>query len=154
VEIRPLAPDDHSRATDFFGDADRVFTLGREYFLFELSGFVAVQETLPIGLITYHMEGTECQIVTINSQVEGMGIGTELLKAVIKTAVAAGCERVRAGVTNDNVDALRFFQTRGFILAALNRNITDSYRQRHPSYPGYGMHSIPIRDEIEVEMNF
>lgn len=120
----------------------------------ELPGFIAVQDKNPIGLVTYRIEDFECEIVTINSLCEGVGIGTELLKAVIQTAGSASCKRIWAITTNDNLNALRFYQTRGFVLAELHRNAIEKSRELKPEIPVYGIDNIPIRDEIEVEMNF
>jgi hypothetical protein len=55
--------------------------------------------------------------------------------------------------TNDNVDALRFYQRRGFRLAALRTRAVDELRRRlKPTIPAVGEHGIPIRDEIELEI--
>ena len=54
--------------------------------------------------------------------------------------------------TNDNVDALRFYQRRGFRLVALRPGAVDDARARHkPAIPGTGAHGIPLRDELDLE---
>jgi hypothetical protein len=64
----------------------------------------------------------------------------------------AGCSRFWLITTNDNVDALRFYQRRGFRLAALHSGAVDDSRARlKPEIPEVGDHGIPIRDEIELE---
>ena len=45
------------------------------------------------------------------------GAGTALLEAIERVARDAGCTRLWLITTNDNVDALRFYQRRGFRLA-------------------------------------
>lgn len=53
--------------------------------------------------------------------------------------------------TNDNVDALRFCQRRGFRLRALRAGAVDESRRTvKPEIPEIGDHQIPIRDEIEL----
>ena len=54
--------------------------------------------------------------------------------------------------TNDNLNALRFYQKRGFVLAALYPNALERSRALKPSIPPIGMNGIPLRDEIELEM--
>ena len=81
-----------------------------------------------------------------------MGIGTELIKRVIQEAVSHQCVRVWLVATNDNTNALRFYQTRGFHLAALYKNEVEKSRKLKPEIPSWGLDSIPIRDEIELEM--
>jgi RimJ/RimL family protein N-acetyltransferase len=79
-------------------------------------------------------------------------VGTALIEAVTEAAREAGCRRLWLITTNDNLHALRFYQRRGFRLAALHRDgITESRRQK-PSIPLIGLDGIPIRDEIELEM--
>jgi hypothetical protein len=66
----------------------------------------------------------------------------------------AGCTRLWLITTNDNVDALRFYQRRGFRLAALHAGAVDRSRTRlKPEIPEIGDHGIPLRDEIELELD-
>lgn len=63
-----------------------------------------------------------------------------------------GCERLWLVTTNDNVDALRFYQKRGFALVRLYRRAIENSRRLKPGIPLVGAYGIPIRDEIELEM--
>ena len=55
--------------------------------------------------------------------------------------------------TNDNVDALRFYQRRGFRLARVDAGAVDRSRATiKPAIPEVGDHGIPLRDELELEM--
>jgi len=55
--------------------------------------------------------------------------------------------------TNDNVDALRFYQRRGFRLCRLSPEAVDrSRRTVKPEIPATGAYGIPLRDELELEM--
>jgi ribosomal protein S18 acetylase RimI-like enzyme len=104
-----------------------------------------------IGLITYRIDGDACEIVTLNALREGLGIGTALIAAVEAAARRAGCRRLWLLTTNDNVEALRFYQKRGFVLVAIHRDAVERSRRLKPAIPAIGMHGIPIRDEIELE---
>ena len=54
--------------------------------------------------------------------------------------------------TNDHVDALRFYQRRGFQLAAVHRGaVEDSRGKLKPEIPVVGAYGIPLRDEIELD---
>ena len=57
-------------------------------------------------------------------------LGTALVAAVRSLARDAGCTRLWLITTNDNVDALRFYQRRGFRLATLHRGAVDDCRAR------------------------
>ncbi len=88
----------------------------------------------------------------MNSLLEGRGIGSALVEAVIKVAVNASCKRIWLITTNDNLTALRFWQKRGFSLVAVHRNAIEESRRLKPEIPLKGEHGIPIKDEIELEM--
>ena len=80
------------------------------------------------------------------------GTGTALVEALAKLAEGAGRNRLRVTTTNDNVDALRFYQRRGFRLAALRRGaIDDSRAELKPEIPPVGDHGIDLRDELELD---
>ena len=129
-----------------------VVTRGKLHRADELPGFIAVQSDKPAGLITYEITGGECEIVTINSLIEGQGIGSALIEAVRNTAVKEGCRRLWLITTNDNTAALRFYQKRGFHLVAVHRNAIEQSRRLKPEIPETGNDGIPLRDEIELEI--
>ena len=154
-EIRPLNEDDHTWVSHLleeqWGSVTQV-TRGRAYRADELPGFAAIQDDKPAGLITYNIDGGQCEITSLNSLVEGMGIGTGLINAVRKVANSSRCKRIWLITTNDNTPALRFYQKRGFLLAAVYPNALEESRKLKPEIPLVGMDGIPIRDEIELEM--
>jgi ribosomal protein S18 acetylase RimI-like enzyme len=119
----------------------------------ELPGFVAEADGEAVGLLTYRVEGDGCEIVTLDSQRESLGIGTALIEAAKDAARQAGCGRLWLVTTNDNTHALRFYQKRGFILAALHLDAVAASRAIKPEIPRVGNDGIPIRDEIELEMS-
>ncbi|HSN74504.1 MAG TPA: GNAT family N-acetyltransferase [Anaerolineae bacterium] len=117
-----------------------------------LPGFAAVSGEGWLGLLTYHIDGDACEIVTIDSVQPNAGVGTALIETAKRAAVQAGCRRLWLITTNDNTAALRFYQKRGFVLAALHANAVTHSRQIKPEIPLVGNDGIPIRDEIELEI--
>jgi ribosomal protein S18 acetylase RimI-like enzyme len=116
-----------------------------------LPGFVAERDSLPIGLVTYRLENDECELAFIASLERHVGVGTALLDALV-TAVAA-CDRIWLVTTNDNLEALRFYQRRGFVLSALRPGAVDRARERlKPQISTVGAFGIPLRDELELEL--
>jgi GNAT superfamily N-acetyltransferase len=103
------------------------------------------------GLLACRPAPPDCEILVIDAEPRYQGIGSALIAAVVQAARAAGCARLWLVTTNDNVDALRFYQRRGFALAAVHRGQIDEARKRKPSIPREGRYGIPIRDEIELE---
>jgi RimJ/RimL family protein N-acetyltransferase len=75
-----------------------------------------------------------------------------LVETVERLAADSGCDRLWLITTNDNTDALRFYQRRGFRLAALHRGAVDDSRSRlKPDIPRIGDHGIDLRDELELD---
>ena len=130
----------------------KIVTRGRVYSADELAGFVARQDDQPVGLVTYRIEGEECEIITINSLKEGGGIGSALVSVVRNAAISANCNRLWLITTNDNLDAMRFYQKRGFSFVTVHRSAIEESRRLKPEIPLIGKNGIPIRDEIEFEM--
>ncbi len=154
-QVRPLNKGDHDWVARVLAEhwgSTKVVTRGRIHDADELPGFVAVQENKPVGLATYRIDGDQCEIVTLHSPVEGIGIGSALINAVKTVAVSARCRRLWLITTNDNLAALRFYQKRGFLLVAVHRNALEQSRRLKPEIPLVGIDGIPLRDEIELEM--
>ena len=154
-EIRPLIKDDRAWVAPLleeqWGSVTQV-TRCRAYRADELPGFAAIQDGKPAGLITYNINGEQCEITSLNSLVEGVGIGTGLIDAVKNVANSSKCKRLWLITTNDNTPALRFYQKRGFLLVAVYPNALEESRKLKPEIPLTGIDGIPIRDEIELEL--
>jgi hypothetical protein len=118
----------------------------------ELEGFAAFKGKNPLGLLTYRIEGLDCEIVTIDSDIEDVGIGTALIDAVRKKAKAKGCRRLWLVTTNDKVKALGFYQKRGFQITAIYPHAIEKARKLKPQIPMQAANGIPIRDELELEL--
>jgi N-acetylglutamate synthase-like GNAT family acetyltransferase len=102
-------------------------------------------------VLTYDVVGAECEILTLHADRQWAGLGTAMVAMVVDRAVAAGCRICWVLTTNDNVDALRFYQRRGFRLSALRCGAVDEARRTlKPRIPVTGDHGIPLRDEIEL----
>ena len=69
--------------------------------------------TKQLGLATF--DPAEGELFTIDAVVTGQGLGTSLVEAVAAEVKAAGHSVLRVTTSNDNLDALRFYQRRGFI---------------------------------------
>jgi GNAT superfamily N-acetyltransferase len=117
----------------------------------DLPGYLALRGEDRVGLITYNISDQGCEIVTIDSLAPARGIGSALIDAVKTNARNSGCHRLRVTTTNDNLNALRFYQKKGFVLAALRPNALAKTRKLKP-VPELGENGIPIRDEIELVM--
>lgn len=112
---------------------------------------IAETDGEPVGLLTYVVEADACEVLTLHAARRWAGVGTALLDAVRIVARERGCRRLWVLTTNDNVDALRFYQRRGFRLDVVRPGaVDDARRTLKPEIPEIGDHSIPLRDEIEL----
>jgi GNAT superfamily N-acetyltransferase len=105
-----------------------------------------------VGLATFRFAEGECELVTLDALSENQGIGSALLGAVGQEAGRRGCDRLWLITSNDNVDAIRFYQRRGLRMVAVHRGAIDAARQIKPSIPLIGEYGIPIHDEVELEL--
>jgi len=118
----------------------------------ELGGFIAERAGRIIGLLTYDLTADTLEIVTLNAIERGAGIGTRLIETAVGKARRSGCREIRLTTTNDNVDALRFYQRRGFRLAELRPGAVDWSRREKPEIPLAGEYGIPLHDEIDLAL--
>jgi GNAT superfamily N-acetyltransferase len=115
-----------------------------------LPGFIAERSGRIAGLVTFDVRPSVLEIVTINALDLYKGVGTMLVEAVRAEAKRLGCASVTLTTTNDNIGALRFYQRRGFRLAAVRPGAVDRSRQHKPEIPRTGDFGIPLRDEIDL----
>lgn len=154
IEVRPFEGKDKYWAYQLLfpkGGISRVASRGMLHDPLELPGFVAWNRGARIGLTTYRLDGSECELLTLDSSKENAGAGTALIEAAKEAARAAGCRSVWLITTNDNTHALRFYQRRGFTIRAVRPGAVDRERESiKPEIPTIGNDGIPIRDEIEL----
>jgi ribosomal protein S18 acetylase RimI-like enzyme len=118
----------------------------------ELPGFLAERDGHAVGLLTYEVRGDTLEVVSIDAFPARSGAGTALLDEAVRAARDDhGCRRAVLTTTNDNVEALRFYQRRGFRLAALRPGAVDAARALKPEIPAMGAFGIPLRDELDLE---
>ena len=104
-----------------------------------------------MGAATYRLNEDEAQLLGLNAIPRGCGIGSALLVAVEEAVRRTGRRRLWLVTTNDNVDALRFYQRRDYRLVALFPGAVDAARALKPMISRLGVHGIPIHDELVLE---
>jgi ribosomal protein S18 acetylase RimI-like enzyme len=154
--LRRLTQDDLPRLRRFWIEhwgGEEMLAHGVVYRPEQLEGFVVEEGEEWIGLLTFFIEADECEVTSLDSLRAGQGIGSRLIDKVIEEARARNCKRLFLITTNDNLNALGFYQKRGFELVAVHRGAVNESRKRKPTIPLVGMNGIPLRDEIELEMS-
>jgi GNAT superfamily N-acetyltransferase len=157
LTIRPLVAADREWVARYWRErwgSERLAVHDRIYDIKELSGFVAERDGVPAGMLTYLVRGDECEIMTFDSVTRFAGTGTALIERVRTEAINQGCTRLTVTTTNDNLDALRFYQRRGFRLTMVEAGAVDRQRRYlKPEIPVVGEYQIPIRDELHLRMD-
>jgi ribosomal protein S18 acetylase RimI-like enzyme len=154
--LRRLTPDDLLRLRQFWIEhwgSEEMIARGNIYRPEQLEGFVVEDGEEWIGLLTFVIQDNECEVTSLDSLREGQGIGSKLIDQAVEEARTRGCKRLFLITTNDNLHALGFYQRRGFEIAAIYRGAINESRKIKPSISVIGMNNIPLRDEIELEVN-
>jgi GNAT superfamily N-acetyltransferase len=70
------------------------------------------------GLATFRIQQTNqiklAELVTLDAVTVNQGVGTALIEALVSKLRAEMVTILQVTTTNDNIDALRFYQRRGF----------------------------------------
>ncbi len=154
MQVRPLNQSNRKWAMDLIKEvwiSTKIISKGRVHNANELPGIIAIHKNHRVGLLIYNIIGNECEIVSLNSLKENVGIGTALLKEIERISTLKGCKRLWVIITNDNINALHFYQKRGFKIAAIHLDALVQSRRLKPEIPFLGSNDIEIRDEIELE---
>lgn len=155
MNIVPNSKIDQTKINHFFiehwGSPEMVISSGT-FQCNELEGFAVLNELEEIiGLVTYKIHGGICEIISLDSLVEKRGIGSSLINKVEKIAQEKDTSRVKVTTTNDNLNAVNFYQKRGYQIIEVLPNAVDQARKVKPEIPLTADNGIPIRDEIVLQ---
>ena len=104
-----------------------------------------------LGLLTYRVDGEAIELTAVAAHPRGRGVGTALVESLLALAPATGASRIWVVTTNDNLDALAFYQRRGFRLSAVRIGAIDEARRTlKTEISAIGEHGIEMHDEIEL----
>jgi ribosomal protein S18 acetylase RimI-like enzyme len=110
----------------------------------------------PAGLISWHIGGldsaadeAEIRVLVVEAGHRRSGVGSRLLEAAEEALRDAAVHTAWLVTTNDNLDALGFYQRRGWRLVELWPGAVDEERRRlKPTISRAATNGIPIRDEL------
>lgn len=129
-----------------------VMSHGESFYPHEEQGFIERRDDQIVGVLTYHVSDGAMEILTLNSTLEGKGIGSALILCTIEKARSVGCHRIWLTTTNDRLRAIGFYQRIGFRMVAINLGAVDEARKTKQRIPDVGERGIPIHDEIVMEL--
>ena len=153
---RQIQDDDRQAIAEFIEQHWRskmVMSTGKPYYPHEQNGLIEWRDGRIVGLLTWIREGDDLQLLTLNSVLEGQGIGSALMLIAIEEARRDEVRKIWLTTTNDNVPAIAFYQRLGFRLTGVNVGVVDEARKIKPQIPETGYKGIPIHDEIVLELD-
>ena len=159
LDVRDFEARDHGWARDLIashqGGDHRVARLGELLDPLGQEGIVAELDGHPVGLLTVHEGERGLEVLTLHSEVRGIGAGTRLLETALRVAAASDAPRLWLVTTNDNLDAIGWYLRRGMSVATVHPGAVDMDRQAlKPGLPERNPdNGIPIRDLVELELN-
>ncbi|MGQ9805180.1 MAG: GNAT family N-acetyltransferase [Chlorobiales bacterium] len=151
IQIRPKTANDDEWAKSFLNSQSNNAHLpafAEEMSYLSLPAWIAELDGEPVGLLIYHYQSNVCHIVSFHVSRKRMGVGESLLNRLEVEAKSRSCKEITCAVGNDNLNALRFLQKRGFHLAELRVGAIDARRKLYPAIPITGEYGIPLRDEL------
>jgi GNAT superfamily N-acetyltransferase len=126
----------------------KIVTLGELYQADKVPGLVALIQDKPVGLLTYIIKKKAILIISFNSLIKNIGIGTAFINYLSNLGKREKLNSILVTTTNDNIEASLFYQKRGFQIIKINVGIIEEYRKLKPEIPKKGNYDIEIRDEI------
>lgn len=157
MEIQKITKDMEEKVKEFMvGNWGSTVMVSRGHLheLHKLPGFIAVEEGQIKGIVTYAVAGDSFEMVSLDSFAEKKGIGSQLIECVVNEAKKQGLQKVWLITTNDNINAIRFYQKRGFVMTHLYIGAVEEARKLKKEIPQTGYDGIPILHEIQFEKNF
>jgi ribosomal protein S18 acetylase RimI-like enzyme len=156
MERRAIRDDDRPAIAEFIEQrwhSRKVISQGKAYLPHEEEGFIDWRDGKIAGLLTYVLRGDEMEMLTLDSTIRGHGIGSALCLMAIERARKQNVRLVSLCTTNDNLNAIGYYQRMGFRLVKVNVGAVDRARAIKPEIPEIGHDGIPIHDEVIMELS-
>lgn len=154
LSIKEINEENRGKVVSFFeehwGSSEMVISSGI-YQCEKLDGFIFEENNQIIGLVTYVIKTNEIEIISLDSLQEGLGIGSTLIQKVENTAKQKQIQIVSLVTTNDNLNALKFYQKRGYRIISIITDAVNEARKIKPSIPLTGNDGIPLEDELKLK---
>ena len=154
MELRKKTHNDNVAVSEIIRGwgSDIIVSRGKTYKAGDLDGFLACDNGRITGLGLYVLND-DCEIVLLETFIQKAGIGTQILRKIKEIAQDSMCKRIWLVTTNENINAIQFYQKRGFHISNIYLNAMEEARRIKPEIPKIAENGIEIRDEIEFEMN-
>ena len=131
--------------------SDILVSRGKAHKAQDLDGILAYEEGKIVGIGLYSIKN-DCEIVLLETFIQNKGIGTQIIDKIKEIVEIGKCNRIWLVTTNSNINAIYFYQKRGFTISNIYINAMEEARKIKPEIPKMAENGIEIRDEIEFEI--
>ena len=156
MKIRFIQPNEKQEIKALFvreWNSNMMVSRGHQHLVENLECVIATTEDKISGVLTFNIQNNQAEIVSLESFEEGKGIGIKLLDFALNHFKMLDLERIWLITSNDNCNAMRFYQKRDWIMVNIHLNAIEEARKMKPEIPLIGYDNIPILHEIEFEYN-
>ncbi|HEM6116688.1 GNAT family N-acetyltransferase [Streptococcus pluranimalium] len=122
---------------------------GQLFDLSTLPGYIALHNGSIVGMVSYRQTTNALEIMSLDSILPNQGIGKKLCQFIEDEAKKLNLKAIHVITTNDNAQALAFYQKIGFKHYKTYLDAVALARVLKPSIP-LEVNGIPIKDEIEL----
>ncbi len=103
------------------------------------------------GILTWRIDGTCVELITIDAFPEGARTGSRLLAEAERLLREAGVLTAVLATADDNLGAFAFWLHHGFRLVGVELDAMDGVREVKPEVPLLGRDGLPLRDLWRME---
>ena len=123
----------------------------------EIDGYIEAGEVLVArcgGEIAGHVQFIrsrlmwEIKSIAVQKSCRRQGIGTALVRSVIRQAVSAGCTQLVVATATADLDNIQFYRTLGFRIDYIEHDVFTPAR----GYAQMEVNGIPVRDRVWLKM--
>ncbi|MFJ5673536.1 GNAT family N-acetyltransferase [Bacillus safensis] len=104
-----------------------------------------------VGILVYKIFKDEAEILTLEALEKHHGIGSTLLFGLEQNLKTKNIHSINLITSNDNLNAIRFYQRKGYSFKNIYIGAIDKARMVKPTIPSIGNYGIHVKDELEFE---
>jgi ribosomal protein S18 acetylase RimI-like enzyme len=153
--IRDKLESDNAWLSDYLKNSwgsSIVVTQGKIYRSEDLEGYIAESNNKVVGIGLFDISSNRCEIVVLESMIPKKGIGTRIVESIKQQAEKMNCDVLWLITTNDNTNAIMYYEKIGFKVTATYKDAIIKARKIKPEIPLIGNNGIEIKDEIKLEI--
>ncbi|QXJ48858.1 GNAT family N-acetyltransferase [Bacillus altitudinis] len=145
---------DFSWLTCFFNEhwgGTTMVSKGTTYNVLNENIMLAKRGDTIVGILVYKIFKEEAEILTLEALEKYHGVGSKLLFELEQHLKTQNIQSINLITSNDNLNAIRFYQRKGYSFKNIYIGAIDKARMLKPTIPSIGNYGINVKDELEFE---